>query len=302
MRYIPQNFSDRIIALGGDTGKKWLGNLPDLIADCEKRWSISVDRCFDDLSYNFIAPAACADGTNAVLKLGMLTDELVFEIQALKHFRNGAVELLESDSSIGALLLQRLAPGTLLSSLEDDDEATRIAAGVMERIWRPGMIKFPFPTVADWASGLERLRNHFEGGTGPLPQEMVENAESLFDELIYSSEEMVLLHGDLHHYNILLDDESGWLAIDPKGLLGEREFEIAQFLYNPIPHFLSMPNPKKITEQRIDIFVEMLSLNRERVLGWGFAKAVLSAWWSIEDNCGSWEYDIECAKILEELM
>jgi streptomycin 6-kinase len=87
--------------------------------------------------------------------------------------------------------------------------------------------------VDQWSSGLKKLRQRFAGETGPFPKRLVEMAERLFDELLSSSSSCVLLHGDLHHLNVL-KSQDGWKAIDPKGVAGEPAYEVCALLLNPI--------------------------------------------------------------------
>ncbi|MCA9947244.1 MAG: phosphotransferase, partial [Anaerolineales bacterium] len=157
-----------------------------------------------------------------------------------------------------------------------------IAAQVMQKLWRPLPAEHNFPSVADWAGGLAELREEFGGGTGPFDEKLVGTAESLFTDLLASSGEPVLLHGDLHHYNILSVGD-GWKAIDPKGLAGEPAYEVGALLRNPFTLY-DEPDLKRITVRRLDILAETLSLDRERLRQWGLAQAVLSAWWSYEDG------------------
>ena len=131
-----------------------------------------------------------------VLKLGIPHNEFRTEIEALRFFDgHGAARLLDSDSDLGAMVLERIRPGLTLSSIPDDEQATSIAAQVMKELWRPPPPVHPFPTVSDWAAGLAGLRDRFGGATGPLPSSMVEQAETLFSELIDSMGERVLLMG-----------------------------------------------------------------------------------------------------------
>ena len=103
----------------------------------------------------------------------------------------------------------------------------------MRELWRPLPPDSQFPTASQWAAGLSDLRKTFEGGTGPFPARLVEQAESLFRELLGSAEPSVLLHGDLHHFNILAGQRRPWLAIDPKGMAGEPAYEVGALLRNP---------------------------------------------------------------------
>jgi len=92
----------------------------------------------------------------------------------------------------------------------------------------------------------------------------------------------VLLHGDLHHYNIL-QHQSEWLAIDPKGIIGEREFEIGAFLRNP---FCVVEDPLETKElaRNLDWVIDLTAFNRERVLSWCIIQAILCVCWYVEDN------------------
>jgi len=168
----------------------------------------------------------------------------------------------------------------------------------MRQLWRPVPPNHPFPTVNDWGRGFARLRQHYEGGSGPFPTRLLEEAEALFAELSASMAESVLLHGDLHHDNILAAQRQPWLAIDPKGLVGEPAYETGALLRNPLPELLKAPQPGRILARRVDQLSEELGLDRERVRGWGLAQAVLSAWWSVEDTDQIGEGALTCAELL----
>jgi streptomycin 6-kinase len=93
------------------------------------------------------------------------------------------------------------------------------------------------------------------------------------------------MHGDFHHYNIL-SSERGWLVIDPKGVIGPAGYEVGPFMLNPWEKLSDGGNYKSMIKKRIDILHEHLGFERERILEWSLAHAVLSAWWSFEDNTG----------------
>ena len=305
MAAAPPEFARRMVELHGAAGAAWLERLPALIADLADRWSLRVLAPFEPLSYNYVAPAVRSASTSGegpvVLKVGVPHPELLTEIEALRLFDGrGAVRLLEADAARGALLLERLVPGTPLADLKDDAAATSLAAGVMRQLWRPLPPGHPFPTVERWALGLDRLRARFGGGCGPFPAPLVERAESLFAELIASMGERVLLHGDLHHHNILAAGRQPWLALDPKGLAGEAEYEAGALLRNPIPAFLAWPDLPRITRRRVDQLAEELGFDRARLTGWAIAQAVLAGWWSYEDTGHGWRKWMVCAEALIE--
>jgi len=299
MVVIPSRFARTQVELYGTAGAEWLKRLPILVAECEQRWSLTVGAPFDPLSYNYVAPAVRAEGTDVVLKVGFPNPELLAEMDALKIYAGrGIVQLLEADHDQGVMLLERLKPGTPLSGIMDDQRATSIAVQVMRQLWQPVPFEHSFPTVEKWAAGLKRLRLRFDGGTGPLPAHLVEEAERLFEELIGSMDEPMLLHGDLHHDNILAAERQPWLALDPKGLVGEPAYEVGALLRNQLPQDLKTPQASRILRRRIDQFAEELGFDRQRLCAWGLAQAVLSAWWSIEDHGYGWEEAMACAELL----
>jgi len=114
-------------------------------------------------------------------------------------------------------------------------------------------------------------------------------------------DEPVLLHGDLHQENILAARRQPWLAIDPKGLIGEPAYETGALLRNSLPDLLKMPQARRVLARRVDQLSEELGLDRERIRGWGIAQAVLSVWWGIEDEDKVYEDDLLCAELLAQI-
>jgi streptomycin 6-kinase len=287
-------FRQRQVYLFEAEGAGWLNRLPRLLADIEQRWSVRVQPPFPNLSYNYVAPARLADGTAVVLKAGFPRPELHCEIEALRFYDGqGMVRLLRAEPEQGIMLLERLQPGTTLIplALGDDEAATRLAAQMMHQLWRPAPADHSFPTVADWGRGFARLRAEFNGRTGPFPAKLVDTAEQLFAGLLASADAPVLLHGDLHHENILQAKRRPWLAIDPKGVVGEPAYEVGALLRNPSPHIFeeSLDSLRCRQARRLDILAEMLNIDRQRLWGWSLAQAVLSAWWSYEDGEPGWK-------------
>jgi streptomycin 6-kinase len=290
-----------MIELHEEKGVAWLDRLPSIIAECERRWSLEVGPPFAALSYNYVAPAVRADGAEVVLKVGIPHPELMTEIEALGLYDgHGIVRLLDADREQGALLLERLKPGVPLSALEDDEMATSIMAQVMRELWRPAPVSHSFPTLPKWTAALHRLRPHFDGGSGPFPPALIAEAETLFAELMASAAEPVLLHGDLHHDNILTAERRPWLALDPKGVVGEPAFEVGAMLHNPLPQLLQRPNPGRVLARRVDQLAEELGIDRARIRAWGIVYAVLSAWWDYEDSGRLAEGTITCGVLLSQ--
>ncbi len=286
MFIIPENFARLMIELFGEEGHAWLDRLPALLATYEERWSLTIGTPFSNLSFNYVAPAMHADGTQVIVKTG-LSDEFPSQPEALRHFAgHGMVQLLAYDEQNNMMLLERLRSGRSLRTVESDKVAISAAVDVMRKLWRPLPPQhYPFPTVSVWGEGFGRIRDLYAGGIGPFPSPtMFDKAEKLYAELSASMAEPVLLHGDLHQDNILSAEREPWLAVDPKGLIGEPAYETGAILRNFWPDILSIPNPKSLIRRRIDQLAAELSFDRERIYSWGFAQAVLSMLWSIEDT------------------
>src|SRR6185295_5276197 len=119
-----------------EDGRAFLDALPDLIAEASERWGLTDVKPVSNLSYNFVA-FANRGNEKVALKIGVRNDELMSEMAALHLFNGeGACHLIDSDEERGFLLLERLTPGVMLSTLEDDEQATHIAVEVMQKIWR----------------------------------------------------------------------------------------------------------------------------------------------------------------------
>ncbi|HWQ11426.1 MAG TPA: aminoglycoside phosphotransferase family protein [Roseiflexaceae bacterium] len=299
---LPEQFVRIITDLHGDEGRAWLGRLPELLAACERHWSLTLLPPFPNLSYNYAAPGVLADGVPVVLKAGVPDDAVRDEIAALGLYAgDGICRLLAADEEQGVMLLERLVPGTTLAPLaaQDDEAATAVAAEIMLRLWRPAPEVHSFPTVADWAQGLVRLREEFGGGTGPFAERLVAAAERAFAELNTAAGPPMLLHGDLHHENILAAAREPWLAIDPKGLVGDPGYEVGALLYNQLPQ--DQAAIRRTLARRVDQLAEALGFERARVLRWGLFQAVLSSWWSYEDHGEGWEETMFVAEVLDSL-
>jgi streptomycin 6-kinase len=231
---------------------------------CRQRWGLEPDGSFD-LSYRYVEPVRTADGGTAVLRLGPPDDaEFRQELDALEWFSGrGAVRVLDVDRERGAALLERALPGSDLDGV-DENTAVAAAAGVMRALWRTPEDR-RFPTVQDWGRLL----------TG--------RAAGVFAELCDSMAAPVVLHGDLHHFNILRTGD-GWVAIDPKGVIGEPAYEPGALLRNPWPGLLDEPDPAGLLRRRSAMLAEALDLDVARVRAWAYAQAELAAAWCVEDG------------------
>ncbi|WP_158079546.1 aminoglycoside phosphotransferase family protein [Actinomadura sp. CNU-125] len=267
----------------GAVGRRWLDDLPRLVKEVARDWSLDVGETFD-LSFHWVAAVRREDGTAAVLKLGPTEPgHLAHEAAALDVFDGrGAVRLLACDAERGALLLERAEPGTMLRGLvpDRDGDATGALVEVMGRLHRPAPPDCGLPAVeAEGAAFAEHL-DRFPGD-GPLPRHLVERAARLFGELCADSAERFVLHGDLHHDNVLRGGREPWLAIDPHGVVGDRGYEIGPVLYNPDPGVRD-ERLRDLVPARIERLADGLGMPVDRAVAWGFASCVLSEVWEAQ--------------------
>jgi streptomycin 6-kinase len=263
----------------GTRGKQWLEKLPKLINDIATRFGLSKLTSIPNLSYAYVLSGFQGDKP-IILKLGLDLDSLKQEAFALKCFENyGAVKVLEQEG--GFLLLERALPGASLKSYfpNKDVESIKIASDAMAKLHQAKIPTFHnLSHIRDWLSVLDK--------EWEIPHHYLQEARQLRHTLLQTSEPNVLLHGDLHHDNILQNGDD-WLVIDPKGVIGDKTYEIGAFIRNPMPDLLDLDNAPSIIRYRITHFAKYLELSESRILDWCFIQAVLAWVWALEDHCSA---------------
>jgi streptomycin 6-kinase len=230
-----------------------------------ERWSLTLGEPYEQGAAGYTTRAARPDGTPVVLKLVHPHRESEHEVDALELWNgDGAVRLLARDEAGYTLLLERCEPGTPLSAL-DADAALDVLIGLLPRLWRAAGEPFHLLTdeAAWWASYLPQ---QWRGD-----RVLLDAALDAIETLSPTQGEQVLLHQDLHFDNVLAAQREPWLAIDPKPLVGEREFAVA-----PIARSSELGHSKRATLHRFDRVCSELGLDRERARGWTIAQTV--AW------------------------
>jgi streptomycin 6-kinase len=298
---IPDAFQQTVLNVHGEIGKLWLNQLPNLLKSLTKQWHLKIEKRCENLFFNFVVLVVLEDGSKATLKCGVPNEEFTNEISALQCYSGeGAVKLIASDAENGWLLEERCVPGKNLLSLNDDEEATTVALNLMQQLWKPLNSEVKFPALAEWLHGLDKLQKYSMANPEVFSKKLIDFSIGASKELLASSGEQVLLHGDLHHFNILSSGRNSWLAIDPKGVIGEREYEITAFMRNPGQQLLTAMDTKQVLLRRLDQIAEHTSFERERILLWSIVNAVLVAWWCIEDKILGKDYLLNYAQILHK--
>lgn len=280
---LPPAFKDYTISLCGESGRQWLATLPDRIALLESKWSITAEKSFQHLTYNYVCSALKADGTHVVLKIGLPLDdvEIFGEAKYLQTIDGcGAVKLLAFDRESQAMMLERIMPGMTLKSVCENDQARSvgIAIDLLKSVLRPiPGDRDDLIVLDDWFGGLKRY-----AGTD-FPQEYAEKALTFYSTLSTDTANIFLIHGDLHHENILASDREPFLLIDPKGIIGHLGYDIGVFLNN---HHNWLEWDTKLEgklDRAVAEFAAAFKLEECVIRKWAFCQMVLSWWWIFDE-------------------
>jgi streptomycin 6-kinase len=258
--------------LAANCGKRperaaWREQLLSTLGELQQRWSLTLGMPFDcvEAGYAWVAPATRADGTAAVLKLGMPHMEAEHEIQGLRFWDGDpTVRVLEADTGLGAVLLERCEPGTMLRMLPEPEQDL-IIARLLKRLWRSPAAPHPFRPLsaltAHWSAETLACGEHWPD------KGLVGEGLHLLKELAASAPTEVLLATDLHAGNVLRAERRPWLVIDPKPFVGDPAYDATQHLFNCEARMRSDP------DGTIRRFADLLELDHERVRLWTFARA-----------------------------
>lgn len=277
----------------GEAGRTWLSALPEIVEQLAVQWSLHIGPAFEGGSVAFTAPAERGDGTKVVLKVSFVDRETRHEGDALALWNGcGAVRLLDSHPKYGALLLERLEPGTSLLEHADPDEAITLACGLLKRLWRPLKDDHPFIRVTDeverWraliaATTFEQVRTQFDTS-------LASEALKLCTWLTTDASSPILANRDFHLGNVLAARREPWLVIDPKPLAGEASFDTGHLVRTLLPGRPDRRNAARVVRR----VATELELDPERVRAWAFVRSVEEIAWtlSLGQRPDDWQFTI----------
>jgi streptomycin 6-kinase len=264
-------------------GAEWLARLPQLVDECAEEWSLAIEEPYEYANVSLALPAG-----DAVLKISFPHRESEHEAAALEHWDgHGAVRLLAYDTERNALLLERCVPGTSLLELPERDGYQRAAEVVRKLGERPAPPDHPFTPMSETAARWAReLPERYEVAGRPFERELLDAAVAALRELPPTQGELVVCHQDFHRGNALAAQREPWLAIDPKPVVAEREFDTAALLRDGAGDL----------RWRLDFLANELRLDRERMRSWAIAHTV--AWGFSEAEPRVYESQIDVARLL----
>ena len=268
-----------------------------------EEWAITLGEPYANVyPGNLVYPCTLADGTPAVIKTEPQQsgdDEFISGVAALMLYGGrGMARVIRFDAERRVLLMERVLPGEELWHLPIE-RALRAAALVMSKLRAPPPRPHEFLDVRAfrraWSGHVETY-----GGPGPIDADLFEIGERGFLEMCESSANAVVLHGDLHYGNVLSSDREEWLAIDPKGLIGEPCYEVGDLLRNRVDELFETADAVAAMRRRVEMLADLTGLDRERVRLWGLSQAVLSEIWSTEERRVS-RVDMRAARLLQDI-
>lgn len=283
-----------IINIFGEQGKHWITNLPSIVNDLAADWQLNHIVPVDNMTFDYVAKASTNVNQPVVLKISCDEKSIANEIQALQYFDgSGSIQLIAHNEKYHALLLQQAVPGTTLKSLypsQIEYVMDRYIDTMRKLQGKRLSSNHNYRHISDWLMAIDNLKGY------SCPSHLIKKAITLKNELLSFMTSEIFLHGDLHHDNILKDGDH-WLAIDPKGIVGEPEFEIAAFDFMYIDELANMDDVKNIFEARVKLLTQKANLNPQRIRDWVFVRLILMAAWHVEDN-GDPSWSIKLAEQL----
>jgi len=248
-----------------------------------EKWHLSDPQVLATTASSYVYTVT-SEGERVVLKL--ITEYGAEEREgaiALDYFDgHGAARLLNADDH--AHLVEYIAGENLVGMVRNgaDDEATAIIGDVLNKLHRQNGKDLPdnLPSLKRWFRSLF-LKATADKNDGL--DSIYVRAARLAEKLLDDPYEVRVLHGDIHHENIRHHAQRGWLAFDPKGLVGERTYDAANTLCNPMNMAELVENEARIL-RTTGILADKMSIAQKRVLAFVYIYSCLSASWYVEDG------------------
>ncbi len=280
-----------------EVGTAWIKALPSTITKVCDIHGCRLIKPMPDLTYHFVGLVEImATNEKAVLKMAPISDNVAREAKWLSCYDKDVAKVYWFDDEHHAYLMEHLVPGKSLkySVRENDDQATRIICHIIHHL---NTYQHPiegFTHLSELAIALPILK-------GKIDDHLLTKAQTLFADLTQDKSKDVLLHGDLHHDNVLSCGDE-WKVIDPHGYVGDPAFASSTMIYNPGSEYF--PNDKslsKVIERRLAIVSEILPYDPSRIKAWAFCMTMLSIAWTMEDSNQVPEFKLSVAKIIDAI-
>jgi streptomycin 6-kinase len=279
---IPHYFIKNASRQFGQKGPEWVEQLPWLLSRCLDKWHLENCVPVEGLSINLVCFATSKMHGDVVLKIEGPHSERYTEMLALQHFGGRhACERLEVDYDMGAMLLERLVPGRLLRSVTDRQTQLEIGTRLMLQLPLPLEDATGFPHYTGWMERAFR-KTCQEYHPGAEVASLMAAASELVADTNPATWPSTLLHGDLHHDNILEGGDGVWKVIDPQGVVGAPFMESACFIRNHVMGADHTPMDKGQLDEAVAYVAEQMGETKHRIAIAVFVHHLLSMCWGYE--------------------
>lgn len=287
-------FVNNIKTIYPATGEQWLQDIPTKLSELESKWNFRISRAMPELSYSLVALVKYKEN-DAILKMAPSEQCLEREIRCLACFQKDSPMIFHFDKTYNAALMEYIYPGESLKKLVKagkDDKATEIICEIIHELRFQNEINYSFKHLSELANDLNILMGHFD-------KKLLDKAIYLFHELTKDRSNDIVLHGDLHHDNIL-SSGNHWKIIDPHGYMGDPIAEVGAMIRNP---YDCLPNTplKDLFSRRLSILKNNLPYEKDRISAWCYCISVLSVAWTYEGFKIVNDSDIELISILNDV-
>ncbi len=288
--FIPDEARNKIIRIFGENGISFFNKLDDLLIKYKEKWKLSNLCYYNSVTVNLIFFCTCEEYGEVVLKFGVPSKEISTEINTLEFYNNkGMCKIFKSNIEDAVFLLERISPGDMLKKLPNYINRANIMSNIIKNFHIECNRTDIFPTYQEWLNKIyiymEKVQNEH-----PKLFKYISMAKDISLELNKTYNRTYLLHGDLHHENILLNKNNKYIVIDPKGVIGDPIFETSRYIENEF----EFDGEDKYSIDKINHIVDIFNYNlktpKEVILKTLFIDNIISNCWCIEDNCPQDEY------------
>ncbi|MFB8002812.1 aminoglycoside phosphotransferase family protein [Nocardia sp. NPDC056000] len=284
---IPEGFAHSTIAREGEAGRAWIATLPRMVDELMWRWHCAPDGPVLHGMVGVVVPVRHRGATAAVIKVSFPHPGNAHEPDAYTAWDGrGALRLFERDDERFAMLLER-AEFRTLATVRDPERAVRIQGRLSRRLAVEP--PFPLPRLSDqvgrWEDEMLSTAAEFDH---PIPSTVLDAALATLREL-GPDQPGLLVHGDLHDGNILASEREPWLAIDPKGHIGDPAQDALNVIRSPrFESLLRAPDLRAGVLRLLDIYCAAAEIDIDRARRWTQAGAVREALWGRRHGDPEW--------------
>ncbi len=283
MVVIPERLKECTRGYFGEDADVWLQRLPQLTADAVERWELELGDVSETAGTGLVCFATRA-GKDVVLKIAYPHGEHFTGVEAMRVYGGQAcVSMIDTAEEGTQVLMERILPGMHLYELDNEDEEVCAAAELIRRLQCPVPEQHELPPHTRWVENSLRHMAASKVTDELLPPVLVKALERTVADL-EALRRPVVLHGDLHHENILQDATEGWVAIDPKGLTGDPALEIGRYCGNQLHRAEAAGGYGVLTDRRIELFARELGEPLERMRAAAAVDLIMCMGWELENE------------------